>query len=70
MIFNVVVYSVILQWVTVVAAIEVGAEFLDVSVKDLAEFFYAGDVIIVYTQLDRLQKAFGVLTDLFRRFGL
>ena len=70
MIFNVVVYSVILHWVTVVAAIKVDAELLDVLVKDFAEYFYAGDGIIVYSQLDRLKKAFGVLTNLFGRFGL
>ena len=40
------------------------------SIRDLVVYFYADDGIVALTQLERLQRAFDVLTCLFNRFGL
>ena len=69
-IFNMVVETIVCQWVTVVAVIEAGSEGLITLVQDLVAYFYAGDVIVTLTQTEILQRAFDVLTDLFDRVGL
>ena len=38
--------------------------------KDLAEYFYADDGLVVWTQLERLQKEFDFLASLFGRVSL
>ena len=61
---------VIHHWVTVEATTEAGAEGPGVSVQDLVAYVYAYKRLIALTQPERLQRLFGVLTDLFGRFGL
>ena len=43
---------------------------LDISIQDLAEYFYAGDGLVASTQLERLHRASGVFTGLFDRVSL
>ena len=69
-IFNVVVYAVIRHWVTMAEVTKAGAEVLVVPTQDLEVYFYSDDVLVASTQLERLQVAFDVLTDLFERVGL
>ena len=64
-----VVDAVILHWGRVLSAMEAGAEGHGPSVQDLAACFYTDDVLVASTQLERLQRAFDVLTYHFDRFG-
>ena len=64
-IFNVVVGAVIICWVTVVEATEVGTEGLGTSVQYLVSYFYTDNGIVTSTQPKRLQREFNDLTDLF-----
>ena len=68
--FNIVIDAVIRHWVTVVEPNEDGRERLGVSIQDLAAYFYAYDGLVTLNQLERLQRAFSILTGLFDRFGL
>ena len=70
MIFNVVVDALIRNWVTVVVLIEAGSEVLGDKTQELEAFFYADDVLVVYPQVERLQREFNVLTDIFYQVGL
>ena len=65
--FNMVVDSVIRDWVTVLVATKQGMEGLGLFIRDLAAYFYADDGLIGSTQLERLQRAFGVLAGIFSR---
>ena len=67
---NVSVDSVISHRVEVVAATDEGTEVLGLFIQDLVAHFYANDGIFASTQPKRLQRAFGVLADLFNRVGL
>ena len=69
-IFNVVVYYVISHWVTVVSPTETGEEVIWDMIKDLVDFFYVNDGIVVSHQPERLQRAFNILTYLFGRVGI
>ena len=69
-ILNLAVYAIIRHWVTVVAAMDAGAEGLGILIQDLSAYFYADDVLVTSTQMMRLQRAFNVLTDLFDRVVL
>ena len=45
-------------------------EGLGMLIEDLAKYFYASDGLVASTQPERLQRAFGVLTDFLDRVGL
>ena len=49
-IFNMVVDTVILHWVTVVADTEAGAEGLGASLQELAAYFYVENRLVASTQ--------------------
>ena len=70
MLFNMVVDSIIQHWVTVVAEKKSGTEVLGLLIQDLTEHFYANNSLVVSTQPNMLQQAFGVLVGLFYRVGL
>ena len=55
MLINVVVDAVICHWVAVVAATEAGTEVLELSIQDLATYFYADDGIVASAQTERLE---------------
>ena len=69
-IFNVVVDDVIRRWVTVVKPTDAGTGRLGLTIIYLAAYFYAENVLVVSTQLERLQRAFDVLTSLFEQVGI
>ena len=71
-IFNVVVDTVILHWVTVVGVPQKGSgrEVLGTSIQDLSSIFYAVDGLIVFLNSAHFQGAFDALTGLFDRVGL
>ena len=69
-IFNVVLDTVIRYWVAVVVPIKDVTEELGLSIQDLARYFYANNVPIASTQLERLQRAFDVLSGLSDWFCL
>ena len=69
-ILNVFVDAVIRHCVTVVALMEAGVEGLGILIHDLAAHVYADDGIVAATQLERLQRAFDILAELFDWFGL
>ena len=52
------------------APAEDGTEGLGLSIQDLMAYFYADHGLIALTHLERLQKAFNVLTGLFNWVGL
>ena len=66
----VVVYAIIRHLVMVVPPTEAGTGGLVKVIIDLVEYFYAENSLVASTQLERLQRAFEVLTGLFGRFGL
>ena len=70
MIFNVVVDAVIRHWVTVVMPKDVVTGGLGLTIIDLAEYFYAHDGLMAFTQTDRIHRAFDVLAGLFDRVDL
>ena len=65
-----VVDSVIYHWVKVVSAKEAGMEVLGLLIWKFLEYFYTDDGLVASTQLERMQRAFGVLAGLFNRVGL
>ena len=69
-IFNILVDSVIRHWVMVAAPAEAGMEGLSTSMQELAAYFYADERLVAFPRLERLQRSFDVLTDLFNRIGL
>ena len=69
-IFKVVVDAVILHWVTVVPPSEAVTGGLGLTIIDLAEYFYAHDGLMAFTQTDRIHRAFDVLAGLFDRVDL
>ena len=60
-----VVDTVILHRVTVVAAMELGAEGISVLVWDLLAYFYTDERQFTLYQPERLQRAFDFLAELF-----
>ena len=68
--FNMVVYAVIHHWVGVVAPTEDDMEVLGLTIRDLAEYFYSDNGLVTSTQLERLHRAFDILSGLFGRVGL
>ena len=64
-IFNVVVDAVIRHWVTVVTPSAEGTGGLGLTIMDLATYFYADDGLMLWTQPERTQRVFDVLTGLF-----
>ena len=50
-------------------ATKAGAEGLRALVKDLAEYFYADDRLVLSTQMERLHRVFDVLIDLLNQVG-
>ena len=65
-----VVDAFICHWVTVVVPTADGLEGRDLSVGELAAYFYSDNVLIKSTQPERIKRAFDVLTGLFNRVGL
>ena len=66
-IFNVVVVvvTVIHHRVMVVAAMEAGAEVIDMSIQDMVAYFYNYYVIVASIQMERLEGSLDFLSDLF-----
>ena len=69
-IFKMVVNTVLCHCVMVVEATELGAEGLVTLIQDLAAYIYAYYGLVMSDQLERLLRAFYVLTCLFFRFFL
>ena len=69
-IFNVVIDAVIFHWVTLVTPSEADTGGLGMIILDLVSYFYAYNVLVASTQLERLQSAFDILAGLFDRVGL
>ena len=63
-------YRANLYLVTVVAPTKDGREGLGMSIQDLAAYFYAENDLVTLTQLERLQRVFDVLNEIFDRVGL
>ena len=68
--FNVFVDAVLRHWVTVVVPTKNGREGLGLSIRDLVAYLYAGNGLVTSTQLERLQRVFDVITEIFDRVGL
>ena len=68
--FNEVMDSDIRNWVTVVEPTSDGLEGNDLSVSELAAYFYDNDGLVLLNQLKRLQREFDVLNGLFDQVGL
>ena len=49
---------------------EAGTGCLGLTIIDLEAYVYANDGLVASTQLERLQRAFDVLTSLFGQVGL
>ena len=49
-----VVDAIICHWVTLLVETEAVAEVLSVLIQDLAAYFYADDVLITSTQMERM----------------
>ena len=64
-IFNVVMDAVISYWVTVVTTTEAGTGGLGLTIIYLTGYFYSENELVASTQLERLQRAFDILTGLF-----
>ena len=56
--FNVVVDVVICHWVTVMAPTKDGMEGFGLSIQDLGAYFYAANVVVALTQLERLHTPY------------
>ena len=69
-IFNIVAYTVILHWATVVAGEDAGPDSFFRSVQTLVMIFYVDDRFLASPRLARIQEALGVLTGLFYRVVL
>ena len=69
-IFNVVEDVVICHWLTVLEAMEAGAEGFGALVQDLAAYFNDDYEIVAFNQPWRMQRAFDTLTDLSDRISL
>ena len=69
-VFNVVVYTMIRNWVTVVAPTEAGADGLGETIQELEVFSCADCRLVASPQLERLHRVFDILTDLFGWLGL
>ena len=54
----------------VVSATEVGPEGLDMSVRDLAEYFYINNRLDALNHPERLQRLFDTIVYFFERVGL
>ena len=63
MLFNVVVYNVIRQWVVVVAPTAGGKEGRDQSRRELTAYVHANNGLVMSTQPERLHRTFDTLTD-------
>ena len=70
MIFNVAVDSIISHWVALVTPPEAGTRGLGMTIIDLPAYLYADYGLVALIQLERLQRAFDVLTGLFNRVVL
>ena len=69
-IFNIVAYTVILHWATVVAGEDAGPDSFFRSVQTLVMIFYVDDRFLASPRLARIQEALGILTGLFYRVVL
>ena len=71
-IFNVVIDSVIQQWVTVVGVPQEGyrQEVLGTSIHTISSLFYVDDRLVASPEIARLQELFDALTGLFDQVGL
>ena len=69
-IFNVVMYSIIRHWVTVMTPAEAGTGGLGLTIIDLAAYLYDDDGLVVSTQPERLHRALDVLAGLFDHVSL
>ena len=49
---------------------EAGVEGLDISVQDLAEYFYVENVLVLLTHPERLKRSFDVLAEFFDQVGI
>ena len=68
--FKVFMDVVIHHWVTVVAQTKEEMEGLGLLIQDLEEYFYFENGLVSSIQLERLQRAFDILTGIFDRVGL
>ena len=69
-IFNVVMYSIIRHWVTVMTPAEAGTGGLGLTIIDLAAYLYDDDGLVASTQPERLHRSFDVLAGLFDHVSL
>ena len=69
-VFNVVAGDVIRKWVMVAVPTEAGTEVLRETIQELAALFYADYGLVASPRLERLQRAFNVLTYLFNWVGI
>ena len=53
-----------------VSAMKAGVEGLGMLVQDLVAYVYIDNEIVTSTQTERLQRAFGILIELFDQVGL
>ena len=65
-----VVDAAIRHWVTVVTLTEAGTGGLVLTIIGLEAYLYVDDILVAYTQLERLKRVFDILTSLFDRVGL
>ena len=70
MLFNMFVDSIIRHRVMVMAETKEGTEGIDMLIHDLVAYFYAKNGLVESTQPEKLQRAFGILTDLFVQVSL
>ena len=68
--FNVFMFAVVHHWVAVMATTEAGTEGLGLSIRYLVAYFHSGNGLATSNQLEIMQRAFGVLVDLFGRVGI
>ena len=69
-IFNVVVDAVIRHWVTVATTTEADTGVIDLTIIELAAYYYTDNGLMASTQPKILQREFDVLTGLFDGVGL
>ena len=69
-IFNIVVYSIIRNWVTVVVVVEAGSGGFGSVLHSIASFSHSKNCLLASTQPGCLRGAFNILTGLFNWAGL
>ena len=70
MVFNVVLESVIWNWVTEVAPAEAGEEGIRETIQELVVLFYVDYGLVALPSFESLKTAFNVVTYLFDRLGI